>query len=88
MMYAAREAYKHFKIIGAGGSAIDWLRNKALPGILREGRTGEAGVSLKVPGVVLCEGDTGTIASSFSETFLREVSKHRAWDRDVSGIAA
>jgi catalase len=88
MTHAAREAYKHFKTIGAGGSAVAWLRGKALPGVIPRGEKGKGGVDLEAPGIVLCESDTEADVSAFTETFLAEVAKHRAWDRDVSDIAA
>jgi hypothetical protein len=88
MMHAAREAYKHFNMICASGFAVAWLRGKALAGVIPKGEKGKGGVSLEAPGIVLCESDAEADVLAFTETFLAEVAKHCAWDRDVSDIAA
>lgn len=84
LIHAAREAYSHFKTIGACGLAVDWLRNVALPGEI--GGTFEGVVAEN--GIVLCAQDLESVASTFTNTFLNEVAKHRAWNRDVSRVAA
>lgn len=85
VIHAAREAFSHYKTIGACGIAVEWLRSVALPGEIKGDAFEGVGVA---QGLVLCESDTEAIASLFTETFLGEVAKHRAWDRDVSRIAA
>lgn len=84
LIHAAREAYSHFKTIGACGLAVEWLQNIALPGEIPGTFEGVGSHE----GVVLCAHDTEAVASLFTETFLKEVSKHRAWGRDVSRVAA
>ncbi|KAF8320458.1 putative catalase A [Clavulina sp. PMI_390] len=84
LIHAAREAYSHYKAIGACGTAVDWLRTVALAG---EIQGAYEGVGLH-NGVVLCDHDTDAVASLFTEKFIGEVAKHRAWGRDVSRVAA
>lgn len=86
VVHLAREAFSHYKTIGACGIAVEWLRTVALPGEIKG--DGVEGVTVGVAqGLVLCASDTEAVASLFTETFLGEVAKHRAWDRDVSRIA-
>lgn len=85
IIHAAREAFSHYKTIGACGIAVEWLRTVALPGEIGGNEFEGVGVA---QGLVLCASDTEAIASLFTETFLAEVAKHRAWERDVSRIAA
>ncbi|KAF8325754.1 uncharacterized protein EI90DRAFT_3146600 [Cantharellus anzutake] len=86
LIYAAREAYAHQKPIGVVGIAVDWLENVVLPGeLVREVKGEEVSV---VHGVVLSEHVTEVVVGEFVDAFLKEVAKHRAWDRDVSHIAA
>lgn len=91
LIHAAREAFMHYKTIGAYGLAADWLRNVALPGEIGQGAQGEGdGEVGSAGGIVLSEGEGEgeAVVSSFAEKFLGEVAKHRAWERDVSRIAA
>lgn len=83
LIHAAREAYSHFKTIGSSGSAVSWLEQIALPKVWSV-YTGEAVVVL--PGIVRAQG-LGD-AKEFAQKFVEEISKHRAWDRDVSMVAA
>lgn len=75
----------HYRAIGAYGVTADWLKNVALPGEITQNITNEVGYA---GGIVLCASDLETVATSFTEAFLGEVAKHRAWERDVSRVAA
>ncbi|KIO33444.1 hypothetical protein M407DRAFT_233080 [Tulasnella calospora MUT 4182] len=87
-LHAAREAFMHYKTVGASGSAVDWLNKYALPGeidrlvdnLKSEGVVAEQGVVLA--------GSQVKEAPMLIKSLTDEMSKHRAWGRDVSAIAA
>ncbi|GAA5902707.1 uncharacterized protein JCM6883_007214 [Sporobolomyces salmoneus] len=93
-----REATGHFKTIGAVGNSISVLAHKALPGDTDLKADLSASYSSK-KGFVLAQNLAGDEASTwqkikgvkelagFGAAFFDAVSKHRHWDRDVSGIA-
>jgi catalase len=86
LIHAAREAYSHFKTVGASGSAVRWLEICALPRIFAPRGEEDEDKVVVLPGVV--RATSISVGHDFAKQFLQEVAKHRAWDRDVSMVAA
>ncbi|EIW69080.1 hypothetical protein TREMEDRAFT_44294 [Tremella mesenterica DSM 1558] len=85
LIHAVREAYMHFKTIGATGNAVPFVTDLCLPGDFSTGVKGASDV-VQENGVVFAN-SLGT-GVEFSKKFLDGVARHRYWDRDVSHIAA
>ncbi|KAG8911670.1 hypothetical protein FRC00_006039 [Tulasnella sp. 408] len=87
-LYAAREAFMHFKTVGASGSAVEWLAKYALPGEIDHlvGKLKEDGVAVE-QGVVVAGSQLKEVPA-LVKCLSEEIAKHRAWGRDVSAIAA
>ncbi|KAG8939232.1 hypothetical protein FRC04_006809 [Tulasnella sp. 424] len=87
-LHAAREAFMHFKTVGASGSAVNWLSRYALPGEMDQlvGDLKEDGVVAE-QGIVLSGSKLKEIPSLIKK-LSDEMAKHRAWGRDISAIAA
>jgi len=94
VIHAAREAYAHQKTIGVSGTAVEWLIKFVLAGenlellvaAANDTDAGAGGVDVLAPGLVVDA--SGVPSPKLMEKFLAEVGKHRAWGRDVSGVAA
>ncbi|KAG8981588.1 hypothetical protein FRB93_008515 [Tulasnella sp. JGI-2019a] len=89
LLHAAREAYMHKKTVCATGSAVEWLVRFALPG--EESVTkvrDEMGHGVAAyQGIVLAASGFKDVPS-LTVKLSKELAKHRAWERDVSSIAA
>jgi len=90
LLHAAREAFMHLKTVGATGVAVEFLTKYALPGevdeLAAQALAGDEAVAQS--GIVLA-GSTGVVNTvKLPALFMGELAKHRAWERDVSSIAA
>lgn len=85
LIHAVREAYMHFKAIGATGNAVSFITDMCLPGDFSPKVKESSGISQE-NGVLLAQ-SVGT-GAEFGTKFIEAVAKHRVWDREVSHIAA
>jgi len=99
VIHFVREAFGHYKPIGAIGVAVPWLAHKCLPGSLDIKADAGERVSSK-HGMVLAQDITDSEASawkkltsgsvdaaSFGAKFADACAAHRHWERDVSNVA-
>lgn len=90
-----REAFGHLKTVAATGEAVDLLSTAfALPGV----QLSADGQAVESYGVITLRHakpeawgeviDVAKNAKGFVETFVRNVSNHRCWQRELDGLSA
>lgn len=85
LIHAVREAYAHFKTVGATGNAVQWITDICLPGDFSPSAKTAAGI-VQEHGCVLAPNPG--VGVQFGEAYIENLAKHRYWARDVSHIAA
>ncbi|KDQ54788.1 hypothetical protein JAAARDRAFT_159963 [Jaapia argillacea MUCL 33604] len=96
-----REAFGHCKVIGAIGEGVAFLRDAVvLPGVEMQGSAGAGNAVVSSFGVVTTGsyGASGAAAEAFKivagekegfvSNFAYEMSKHRCYERELSGLTA